>query len=131
LSQPHGAEHWANATRLTQNPISGYWRSAHAPVWNHFIECPALVWSAAAGTAAETLAAIGDGKGSRFGLPAPNKEDLHGRLSEELALSLRSLREQTRNYDDRRWKPGKLTPVSDALWRATDGYLDILDASGR
>jgi len=25
------------------------------------------------------------------------------------------------------WRPGKLDPFADSLWRATDGYLDILD----
>ena len=39
------------------------------------------------------------------------------------------LRSGTLEYDNRRWKPGKLEPVADALWRASDGYLDVLDAT--
>jgi hypothetical protein len=50
------------------------------------------------------------------------------RLDDELTVSLRALRGQTRSYEDRRWSPGKLEPAADALWRASDGYLDMLDA---
>jgi hypothetical protein len=41
---------------------------------------------------------------------------------------MRSLRARTRHYEERRWSPGKLDPLADALWRATDGYLDVYDA---
>lgn len=128
LSLPQGAEHWSNATRMTQNPISGFWRSVHAPIWNHFIDRPAPIWSAGTGVAVETIDAIREGEANRFRLAEPSTQDVHKRLNDELAVSLRALREQTRTYDDRRWKPGKLTPVADALWRAADGYVDILDA---
>ena len=43
-------------------------------------------------------------------------------------MSLRALRKANQDYTDRRWSPGKLTPYSDALWRTTTGYLDLLDA---
>jgi hypothetical protein len=52
-------------------------------------------------------------------------------LDEELTVSLRALRGQTRDYEDRRWSPGKLEPVADALWRTSNGYLDMLDAVRR
>ena len=55
LTQPAGAEHWANATRMSRNPIAARWRSVHAPVWNHRIERPALVWDVETGLAEETL----------------------------------------------------------------------------
>lgn len=128
LSEPVGAEHWANATRMKQNPISGLWRSANAPVWNHHIDRPALIWTAKDGTAEPALTAIRDGQGSEVRLPPPSPEEMRKRLEDELIISLHSLRDHTRTYDDQRWKPGKMTPVSDALWRAADGYLDILDA---
>jgi hypothetical protein len=50
------------------------------------------------------------------------------RLDDEHVLSLRALRQHTRVYEEKRWAPGKLEPFSDALWRASEGYLDILDA---
>jgi hypothetical protein len=131
MSEPPGSQHWASATHLTKNPIIALWRSAYAPVWNHHIDRPALLWDSASGVAEETLAALKQGRGDRVRLPAPTPEDLRARLDEELIVSLRALRGQTRAYDDRRWRPGKLEPVADALWRASDGYLDVLDAVRR
>lgn len=127
LCQPPGAEHWANATRMSKNPIVGLWRSVHAPVWNHYIDRPALVWDIAGGVAEETLAALRAGQGDTVRSPAPSSEELRARLDDELAVSLRALRGRTRDFEDRRWK-GNLAPIADDLWRASDGYLDVLDA---
>jgi hypothetical protein len=128
LSEPLGAQHWASATRLTKNPIVPLWRSAHAPVWNHRIDRPALLWDAERGVAEEALAALQQGRADDVRQPGPTPQELRARLDEELAVSLRALRGHTRAYEDRRWSPGKLEPVADALWRAGDGYLDVLDA---
>lgn len=124
--RPQGADQWANATRLTKNPFNAHWRSANAPVWNHHIERPVLVWSLDDGVLAEAIAGIRDGDPPR--LPAPTAEESRIRLADDLAVSLRCVRARTVEYDDRRWRPGKLTPVADALWEATAGYLDLLDA---
>jgi hypothetical protein len=32
--------------RLNKNPVHAYWRSAHAPVWNHEVVRPVLLWDA-------------------------------------------------------------------------------------
>ncbi|MFD1147390.1 DUF7711 family protein [Saccharothrix hoggarensis] len=128
LAEPHGAEHWANAARVARNPIRPLWRSARAPVWNHGVDRPALVWSEVDGTVEATLAALVDGRGERVRLPAPGPDEFRARLRDELAVSLRALRRQTREYEDKRWSPGKLTAVSDGLRRVTGGYLDVLDA---
>jgi hypothetical protein len=127
-SEPSGAQHWANATRLAKNPILPWWRSVHAPVWNHRIDRPALVWDEVDGVREDVLAALREGDGESVRIEAPAPDLLRDRLADELAVSLRSLRSCTQTYDDRRWRPGKLEPVADALWRASDGYLDILDA---
>jgi len=58
---------------------------------------------------------------------APSAEELRKRVQDELGVSLRALRQANQEYTDRRWSPGKLTPYSDALWRTTTGYLDLLD----
>ena len=129
FSEPPGAQHWANATRMTHNPIVAWWRSAHEPVWNHRVVRPALVWGAEAGVAEATLAAIRAGDGESVRAAAPDEAAYRARLARELAVSLRSLREQTGEYEERRWRPGKLEPVADALWRASDGYLDVLAAA--
>jgi hypothetical protein len=128
LSEPPGAEHWGSATRLTKNPVIALWRSADAPVWNHRIDRPALLWDSASGVAHETLVALKDGRGERVRLPGPTPDELRAHLDDELTVSLRALRNAARAYEDRRWSPGKLEPVADALWRASDGYLDMLDA---
>lgn len=130
LGEPAGAEHWANSTRLSRNPFAAVWRSSEAPVWNHRIERPALVWSAADGIHEEALVAVSDGTGELVRTAAPTPEELRRRVEDELAVSLRALRRANQDYTDRRWSPGKLTPYSDALWRTTTGYLDLLDVLG-
>ena len=125
LTEPHGSGHWANATRLAQSPIVVFWRSAHAPVWNHRIERPALVWDDVDGVREETLAALGDGEGESVRIGAPTDEEFRIRIERELAVSFDVLRRCTEEYARRRWAPGKLTPIADALWRASEGYLDV------
>jgi len=125
-TRPPGAEQWAYATRMTKNPILVWWRSAHAPVSNHRIDRPALIWDQGSGVIAETLAALRDGRGESVRSAAPSPAEMKVRLDEELAVSLAALRAASAAYEARRWSPGKLEPVADALWRASDGYLDVL-----
>ncbi|MGQ0841195.1 DUF7711 family protein [Actinokineospora sp.] len=131
LTEPHGSQHWAQAARLPQSPITVRWRSAHAPVWNHALDRPALIWDVETGVAEATLLAITDGVAETVRPAAPSAAEHRARLDDELAVSLRALRTRTATYADRRWGPGKLEPVADALWRAGEGYLDLLDATGR
>jgi hypothetical protein len=127
-SEPTGAQHWMNATRLAKNPVLAWWRSAHAPVWNHRIVRPALLWDEAGGVREETLAALAQGQAEEFRSAAPDPGELWTRLRDELAVSRDSLQARTTAYDDKRWSPGKLEPVADALYSAANGYLDILAA---
>lgn len=127
MTEPVGAEHWANSTRLSRNPFTARWRSKEAPVWNHRIERPALIWSAANGIDEEAMVAVSDGTAELVRQAAPTPEELRRRVDDELAVSLAALRRANQDYTDRRWAPGKLTPHSDALWRTTSGYLDLLD----
>jgi hypothetical protein len=128
LTEPPGAQHWGNANRLPQNPIRVYWRSAHAPVWNHEIVRPALVWDDVDGVRQPVLDGLRDGAGEHFRTSAPAAHRLRERLADELAISRAELDRRTDGYEQRRWQPGKLDPVADALWRASRGYLDVLDA---
>jgi hypothetical protein len=129
--EPPGAQHWASATRLTKNPIWPFWRSVRAPVWNHRIIAPVLVWDSTDGVADEAIAAIRDGRAETVRSPVPTADELRDRLADELRVSLAALRARTQNYEYRRWKPGKLEPVADSLWQASDGYIDIIDAIDR
>jgi hypothetical protein len=128
-TEPHGSEHWLNATRIGKNPIQVWWRSTHAPVWNHRIDRPALIWDEATGIQEDTLAALRDGDGESVRGQAPTEDEFRTRLADELAVSLRALRRRTEEYDDRRWGRGRLEPIADALWQASDGYLDLYDAT--
>jgi hypothetical protein len=128
LGEPVGAQHWASAVRLTKNPVAARWRSARAPVWNHQLDRPVLLWDHVGGVAEETLDALRAERIEPLRLPAPTPDELRERLTDELAVSLRALRKANRGYDDQRWRPGKLEPVADLLWRASEGYLDLLDA---
>lgn len=128
LSRPAGAQHWASMTRLDKNPVVGLWRSDRVPVWNHHVVRPLVVWDVAGGRRDEALAAVRAGEAEPLRPAAPTAQDLEQRLRDEVDLSLAALRRRTREYDERRWGPGKLTPASDALWDASSGYLDLLDA---
>nr|WP_042190666.1 hypothetical protein [Kibdelosporangium sp. MJ126-NF4]CEL19502.1 hypothetical protein [Kibdelosporangium sp. MJ126-NF4]CTQ94699.1 hypothetical protein [Kibdelosporangium sp. MJ126-NF4] len=128
LSTPSGASHWANATRLSRNPFTPVWRSAGIPVWNHTVVRPVQVWSGDHGVTATALAAIRDGEAGTVQQAAPSPEESAAQLDVELAISLAALRSHTAIYEEKRWAPGKLEPVADALWSVTRGYLDLLDA---
>jgi hypothetical protein len=126
LTEPNGAAHWANATRLSRNPFVVRWRSVHAPVWNHEIDRPVLFWDAEDGVRADVLDALRTGAVVRPAEPPEN--EFEARIADELATSLAAVRRCAGAYTDKRWKPGKLEPVADALWLANVGYLDLLDA---
>jgi len=126
---PAGAEHWSNATRLSKNPIVVMWRSTRAPLWNHDIRGPLLIWDESVGIATEAMSALRDGTADVLRQPEPTDEEMRSRLEAELAVSLRALESATAAYEQRRFSPGKIGPVADALWHASQGYLDVLVAT--
>jgi len=130
--QPSGAEHWSNATRLSKNPVVPMWRSTRAPLWNHHIRRPLLIWDESqgddSGVAMESLSALRSGTAEALRLPEPAPGELSARLEAELAVSLHALEAAAAAYEQRRFGAGKLEPTADALWRAGTGYLDVLRA---
>jgi hypothetical protein len=125
---PAGAEHWSHATSIAKNPVVAMWRSTRAPVWNHHIQRPLLIWDESAGISSDAVSAVRDGTAEALRLPDPTPDEMRARLDAELAASLRALKTATADYEQRRFSPGKLTPFADALWRAGAGYLDVLSA---
>jgi hypothetical protein len=136
LCPPKGAEHWSHAAGLPKKPVLATWRSTRAPLWNHRIRRPLRIWDEhgirdePAGIEVDALAALRDGTSEELRLPEPAPAELATRLEAELAVSRRALESGTSAYEERRFAPGKLEPMADALWRASAGYLDVLAASG-
>jgi hypothetical protein len=132
MCPPAGAEHWSNATRLSTSPVAAMWRSTRAPLWNHYIYRPLLIWDESreedSGVALDGLAALRDGTAEALRLPEPAPGELSARLEAELSVSLQALESATAAYEQRRFGAGKLGPTADALWRAGTGYLDVLRA---
>jgi hypothetical protein len=135
-SVPHGGTHWRRMAKLKE-PLSALWRSAHAPVWNHFVVRPVLLWDAENGIAEQAFTALRENTQDAqdtvdtLRLPAPSEEELAQRIEDELAINLKAMRGRARTYEDKRWAPGKLEPVADDLWAITNGYLDLLDSPRR
>lgn len=131
LCHPPAAEHWLRMTRLPKNPVRVRWRSALAPVWNHEIRRPLLVWEGGTGLVEEAMVVLREGHGEDAGLAEPTLGELIARVEQELAISLGALRGRVADYGARQWGPTKLGPTADALWHAAQGYLDLLDARSR
>ena len=126
--EPPGAQHWANATRLSRLPLRPWWRSTRVPVWNHHIVRPLLLWSVTDGVRADALAALADGTADPLRDLPPTPDELRSRLVDESAVSRRALTGCLAAYDARRWAPGTLEPASDLLAAAARGHLDVLAA---
>ncbi len=126
LCAPAGAEHWSNAAGLAKSPAVAIWRSTRAPLWNHRVIRPLLIWDES-GVAGQPLSALRAGTADPLRLPEPAPDELASRLEAERVVSLRALQSATATYQQRRFAPGKLEPIADALWRASAGFLDIPD----
>ena len=126
LSQPTGAEMWSDLTRASKNPVGIWWRSAHAPVWNHRIVGPLLVWDEAQGIRDDAVAALRESRGAAAGIAAPGEEEYVTRMEDELRVSLAELQRRTREYDTERTT--RLGVRADALYTAAEGYLAVLAA---
>jgi hypothetical protein len=135
LCSPAGAEHWSHATGLSKKPVAPTWRSTRAPLWNHHIRRPLLIWDergvrdGSGEQEIDALSALRDGTAELLRLPEPAAAEMRSRMTAELAVSLRALQSTTAAYQERRFSPGRLEPVADALWHASAGYLDVLGAA--
>ncbi len=129
---PRGAQHWLQATSVSKNPLVVWWRSAHAPVWNHRILRPVLIWDLSDGLRQNALDALRDGQGADLGDPAPQPDEFSARMAAELAVSTSALTARSADYEAKRWSRTPLERVADPLFDASLGYLDVLEGqSGR
>ena len=123
---PLGGDAWVETTRLSKYPVLTWWRSAHAPVWNHRIVRPVLVWDEAHGVDDEAIAAVREGRGASRGVAEPTMEDFVSRMEDDLAVSLAELQRRTEEYATH--PTTRLGTRADALYAAARGYLDVLAA---
>lgn len=126
MCRPVGADYWADLTRASKNPVGIWWRSSHAPVWNHRIVRPLLVWDAAEGIREDSMGALRDGTGSSAGLAPPTQEEFVARMNDEVRTSLAELRRRTQEYETDHTT--RLGVRGDQLHAAAQGYLDVLSA---
>lgn len=124
---PPEAGLWADATRLSKNPISAAWRSSRAPVWNHALDAVLHVWSADAGEDTAALSALRAGAGADQASTRPLGEEYVTRMEDELRISLDELRRRTVEYDAVPTTQ-RLGVRGDALHRAARAYLEVYDA---
>jgi hypothetical protein len=126
MCRPAGADRWAEMTRASKNPVGIWWRSTRAPVWNHRIVRPLLIWDETAGIREDALAAIREGRGAAAGMAAPSEEEFVVRMQDEMQTSLGELQRRTREYETEHTM--RLGVRADALHAAAQGYLDVLAA---
>ena len=126
LTRPAGADRWAELTRASKNPVGLRWRSVHAPVWNHRIVGPLLVWDQAGGVREDAFAAFRRGRGGVAGLATPSEEEFVARMDDELRVSLAELQRRTHEYESEHTT--RLGARADALHAAAVGYLEVLAA---
>lgn len=112
-----------------KRPVVLMWRSADGPVWNHRIVRPMLLWDAAAGLRHHAIAVLRDGEDiEHHREPAPSPEELAGQMARQLEISLAAVRKAAHKFESHRWGRGEVLGYADALFAATDGYLDLLSA---
>lgn len=129
LCRPPGTDLWSDLTRASKNPVALLWRSVYAPVWNHHIDRPVLVWDAADGLRSHAFDALRGGRGGSVRADGPTPEEYEARMDEELRISLAELVRRTREYETEHTT--RLGVRADALHDAARGYLDVLAARPR
>lgn len=129
-AEPPTAAAFAELTKLSSLPLEWTWRPVLWPVWNHEVRGPVRFWSLD-GPDEQALTAL---ERRHFGelrrlVPEPAEE--REQLEEELAFSRAHLKRVTGAYWDREWRrahKGAGAEPEHHLWRAADGYLDLLAA---
>jgi hypothetical protein len=132
-SEPQGAGWLVRELRLDKGGFVYRWRSRHDPVWNHVIRDPVRFWSLD-GPDEDVLRALAERRFSDLPRVTAQPDELRAHTADALATALARLREVHANYwepDWRRENRGDYRYPENALWEAVDGYLDLLDESGR
>lgn len=131
-AEPAALRALAEVLRLDRAPVRWVWRPAGEPVGNHAIIEPVRFWTRDGGVDEEVLRNLRDRRLEKLPRESTPSEDAERHLTRDRDRALRHLRQVTDDY----WEPGwrrthKGTGLypEDHLWRAVQGYLDLLDAS--
>jgi hypothetical protein len=132
-AEPPTATAFAELTRLSKLPFRWSWRPVLWPVWNHEVRGPVRFWSLD-GPDEEALTALERRHFDRLRRLVPEPAEELEQLEEELVFSRAHLKQVTDAYWDPEWRrahDGASDGPEHHLWRAADGYLDLLAAVER
>ncbi|WP_249997537.1 hypothetical protein [Actinoplanes sp. M2I2] len=114
---------------LDKAPALRCWRSARRPVADSMVDRPLRIWSLD-GPDSAALDALARRDAEHLRLLPLTDDEQRQRLAEDLAISLRHLRQVRDRYADRDWRSdhrGHGVYPENHLWDAVDGYLELLD----
>jgi hypothetical protein len=129
-AQPPSCASLASFLEIDKAPVEWHWRPRLWPVSNHVIRRPLRIWSAE-GLDIAALEALGNGDAEVLRLPEPGDAAMREQMAAELAASHAHLRRVADRYWEREWRSqhrGSGLYPEDHLWRAAQGYLDLLSA---
>lgn len=132
-AEPPAAAAFAELTSLSRLRVRWSWRPVLWPVWNHEVRGPVRFWSLD-GPDEQTLAALDQRRLGELRRLVPGPAEELEQLEEELASSRAHLKQVTDAYWEREWRrehKGVGADPEHHLWRAADGYLDLLSAVER
>ena len=131
-AEPAGLRGLAEVLRLDRAPVRWVWRPAGEPVANHAIAGPVRFWSRTGGADGDVIELLRARRLDDLPREAFDVEVAAQQLARDQQRALRHLREVTEHYWESSWrrehKGGGIYP-EDHLWRAVQGYLDLLDVS--
>lgn len=131
-AEPADLRGLAEVLRLDRAPVRWVWRPAGEPVGNHAIVGPVRFWTRAGGPDDDVLQLLRTKRLQELPRDGVDAVTAVQQAARDRDRSLLHLREVT----DRYWEPGwrrehKGSGIfpEEHLWRAVQGYLDLLDAS--
>jgi hypothetical protein len=131
-AEPADLRALAEVLRLDRAPVRWVWRPAGEQVGNHAIIEPVRFWTRDGGVDEEVLRNLLDRRLEELPRESTPAEDAERQLARDRGRALRHLRQVTDGYWEPGWRrthKGRGLYPEDHLWRAVQGYLDLLDAS--
>jgi hypothetical protein len=132
LARPAEVRWMEQMVRWDKLPVHVVWRSAEAPVWNHFVWRPLLLWDVETGPQGPAIDALRAGADiDALRLPAPTDAELGRRLERECEVSFVALAAAASAYEEKRWRRANHLELADTLWATADGYVSVRTALER